>query len=126
MGILAARSRPDLDSGIALYQDCLGHKLLWRRETQAVLLESHCTSILEPFIIAVCWCAMAKPVTPLVGCDVFVLNQKSEVLLIQRADNGRWALPGGCHDLGETAQLCAERECREESGYEVKVTDLLA
>lgn len=68
---------------------------------------------------------MPKPVTPLVGCDVFVLNEKNEVLLIQRADNGRWALPGGCHDLGETAQLCAERECREESGYEVKVTDLL-
>jgi len=68
---------------------------------------------------------MPKPVTPLVGCDVFVLNEKSEVLLIQRADNGLWALPGGCHDLGETPKECAERECREESGYEVEVTDLL-
>lgn len=68
---------------------------------------------------------MPKPVTPLVGCDVFVLNEKSEVLLIQRADNGFWALPGGCHDLGETPRECAERECREESGYEVEVTDLL-
>jgi len=68
---------------------------------------------------------MAKPVTPLVGCDVFVLNENSEVLLIQRADNGFWALPGGCHDLGETPQECAERECLEESGYHVKVTDLL-
>jgi ADP-ribose pyrophosphatase YjhB (NUDIX family) len=68
---------------------------------------------------------MPKPITPLVGCDVFVLNQRSEVLLIQRADNGLWALPGGCHDLGETPQKCAERECREESGYEVEVTDLL-
>jgi ADP-ribose pyrophosphatase YjhB (NUDIX family) len=67
---------------------------------------------------------MPKPVTPLVGCDVFVLNEKSEVLLIKRSDNGCWALPGGCHDLGETPQLCAERECREESGYEVKVTEL--
>lgn len=68
---------------------------------------------------------MPKPITPLVGCDVFVLNEKSEVLLIQRADNGLWALPGGCHDLGETPRECAERECREESGYEVEVTDLL-
>lgn len=68
---------------------------------------------------------MPKPVTPFVGCDVFVLNESSEVLLIQRADNGLWALPGGCHDLGETPQECAERECREESGYEVEVTDLL-
>lgn len=69
---------------------------------------------------------MPKPVTPLVGCDVFVLNERSEVLLIQRKDNGMWALPGGCHDLDETPKDCAERECREESGYEVEVTDLLA
>lgn len=68
---------------------------------------------------------MTKPITPLVGCDVFVLNDKFEVLLIQRTDNGFWALPGGCHDLGETPQMCAERECWEESGYEVKVTDLI-
>lgn len=68
---------------------------------------------------------MPKPVTPMVGCDVFVLNHNHELLLIQRADNGLWALPGGCHDLGETPQECAERECREETGYDVVVTDLL-
>ncbi|MBX2996033.1 MAG: NUDIX domain-containing protein [Bdellovibrionaceae bacterium] len=68
---------------------------------------------------------MPKPITPLVGCDAFVLNEKNEVLLIQRADNGFWALPGGCHDLGETPKECAERECREESGYEVEVVELL-
>jgi ADP-ribose pyrophosphatase YjhB (NUDIX family) len=68
---------------------------------------------------------MPKPVTPLVGCDVFILNEKSEVLLIKRSDNGLWALPGGCQDLGETPKECAERECREESGYMVEVTELL-
>ncbi len=30
-------SVPDLEKGIAFYQDQLGHKLLWRRETQAGL-----------------------------------------------------------------------------------------
>ena len=68
---------------------------------------------------------MGKPVTPLVACDVFVLNEKNEVLLIRRTDNGFWALPGGCHDLGETARECAERECFEESGYRVRATELL-
>lgn len=68
---------------------------------------------------------MPKPITPLSACDVFVLNEKNEVLLIKRSDNGYWALPGGCHDLGETAQMCAERECKEESGYIVKATALL-
>lgn len=68
---------------------------------------------------------MSKPITPLAACDVFVLNEDSKVLLIKRADNGFWALPGGCHDLNETAKECAVRECREESGYEVEVTELL-
>lgn len=68
---------------------------------------------------------MPKPITPLVGCDIFVLNEKFEVLLIQRADNGLWAMPGGCHDLGETPKECAEREGREETGYIFKATALL-
>ena len=68
---------------------------------------------------------MSKPITPLVGCDAFVLNEKNQVLLIKRADNGFWALPGGCHDLGETPMECAVRECFEESGYQIKVTRLL-
>ncbi len=68
---------------------------------------------------------MAKPITPLAACDVFVTNEKNEVLLIKRSDNGYWALPGGCHDLGETPAECARRECLEESGYEVQITRLL-
>ncbi|EQC46701.1 NUDIX domain-containing protein [Bacteriovorax sp. DB6_IX] len=68
---------------------------------------------------------MPAPITPLVGCDVFVLNNENKLLLIQRSDNGLWALPGGCHDLGETPKQCAERECFEESGFKVKCTDLI-
>ena len=30
---------------------------------------------------------MGKPKTPFVGCDVFVTNEKNEVLLIQRVYN---------------------------------------
>ena len=61
---------------------------------------------------------MGKPKTPFVGCDVFVTNEKNEVLLIQRVDNKLWALPGGYHDLGETPAKCAIRECKEETGNE--------
>lgn len=68
---------------------------------------------------------VSKPITPLVGCDVFVVDQSSRVLLVRRSDNGRWALPGGCQDLGETPAECAGREMREETGYEVKLTRLL-
>lgn len=68
---------------------------------------------------------MPVPVTPLVGCDVFVLNNKNELLLIKRSDNGFWALPGGCHDLGESPRECAIRECLEESGLKVEIQELL-
>jgi ADP-ribose pyrophosphatase YjhB (NUDIX family) len=68
---------------------------------------------------------MPKPVTPLAACDVLITNESNEVLLIQRSDNGLWALPGGCHDLDETPAKCAVRECKEETGFEVKVTQLL-
>lgn len=68
---------------------------------------------------------MPKPVTPFVGCDVFVTDEAQRVLLIRRADNGLWALPGGCQDLGETPMECAIRECREETGLIVRITALL-
>lgn len=68
---------------------------------------------------------MPKPVTPFVGCDVFVLNQQKKVLLVKRSDTNLWALPGGGHDLGETPAKCAIRECFEETGYDIEIIRLL-
>ena len=47
-----------------------------------------------------------KPVTPLVGVDVFIAVSESRVLLIKRTDNGFWCTPGGSQDLGETPEEC--------------------
>ena len=68
---------------------------------------------------------MPRPITPFVGCDVFIADEVGRVLLIRRRDNGCWALPGGCQELGETPAEGARRECREETGLEVRVTRLL-
>ena len=68
---------------------------------------------------------MPKPITPLIGCDTFILNEKSQVLLIRRSDSDLWALPGGFNDLGETPAECGARECLEETGYEIKINELL-
>jgi ADP-ribose pyrophosphatase YjhB (NUDIX family) len=68
---------------------------------------------------------MPKPVTPLVGCDVFILNGSEQVLLIKRVDSDLWALPGGFHDLGETPARCAIRECFEETGHKIEILRLL-
>ena len=68
---------------------------------------------------------MPKPVSPIVGADCFVVNSREQVCLIRRADNGLWALPGGCQDLGETPAQCAVREFREETGLDVRLVALL-
>ena len=68
---------------------------------------------------------MPRPVTPFVGCDVFVTDGAGRVLLIRRHDDGLWAMPGGCQDLGETPAQCAGRECLEETGFVVRIDRLL-
>src|SRR6185369_11583940 len=40
-------------------------------------------------------------------------------------DNGRWALPGGGHDLGESISDTVVREVREETGIDVRVAGLI-
>ena len=56
------------------------------------------------------------------GC---ILNLRGEVLLQQRGDTGRWGFPGGALELGETPEMAAIREAREETGLEVEVGDLI-
>jgi ADP-ribose pyrophosphatase YjhB (NUDIX family) len=48
------------------------------------------------------------------------------VLLVREREDGRWTLPGGWTDIGQTPAECALRELREESGYDGRVVRLLA
>ncbi|MGV9271285.1 NUDIX hydrolase [Kitasatospora sp. NPDC003701] len=54
-----------------------------------------------------------------------VLDDDDRVLLVRRADDGRWALPGGILDPGEQPADGAARECLEETGV-VVVPEALA
>jgi 8-oxo-dGTP pyrophosphatase MutT (NUDIX family) len=46
------------------------------------------------------------------------------VLLVRRADDGYWELPGGRIEVGESASAAVVREVAEEAGVTVKVTGL--
>lgn len=61
-----------------------------------------------------------------VAATAFVQDDEQRVLLVRRGDNDVWALPGGQQEIGETTEQCVERETAEETGYEVRVSDLLA
>jgi len=63
--------------------------------------------------------------TPMVMGDALVFNQQGKILLIQRADSGLWAAPGGAFDVGETAAQGVVRECFEETGWRVEPTALI-
>lgn len=50
------------------------------------------------------------------GAGVILLNDKNEMLLGRRTDNGYWDYPAGSMELGESFEECARREVLEETG----------
>jgi 8-oxo-dGTP pyrophosphatase MutT (NUDIX family) len=60
-----------------------------------------------------------------VAASAFIENDAGEVLLIQRSDNGLWAIPGGAQDVGESIVGTATREVREEAGISIEVIGLV-
>ncbi|MFH1552081.1 MAG: NUDIX hydrolase [Candidatus Omnitrophota bacterium] len=66
------------------------------------------------------WIDYRNPI-PVIAC--LVSNSKGELLLIKRnvePSRGRWALPGGFIEVGETLQEAGCRELCEETGLESK------
>lgn len=50
------------------------------------------------------------------GAGVIIINDKNEILLGKRTDNGYWDYPAGSMELGESFEECARREVFEETG----------
>ena len=59
------------------------------------------------------------------GTNGVVFNERREILLQKRSDNGFWALPGGAVDIGESVEQGAIREVFEETGLHVTVKRLI-
>lgn len=60
------------------------------------------------------------------GCSAIIYGEnKEQVLLTRRSDNGRWCLPGGGMDPGESAAEACAREALEETGLIVRVGRLV-
>jgi ADP-ribose pyrophosphatase YjhB (NUDIX family) len=57
--------------------------------------------------------------------NVVVVNDAGEILLIRRADNDNWALPGGALDIGESLPDAGVRETFEETGIRCEITGLV-
>ncbi|HEX9517392.1 MAG TPA: NUDIX domain-containing protein [Streptosporangiaceae bacterium] len=59
------------------------------------------------------------------SANVIVVNNKGEILLIRRTDNGNWAVPGGGMDPGESITDTAVRETLEETGITCEINGLV-
>ena len=56
---------------------------------------------------------------------IILIDDQKKVLLTRRSDNGRWCLPGGGMDPGESAEETCVRETLEEVGLKVRITRLI-
>ncbi|WP_035739612.1 NUDIX domain-containing protein [Parafrankia elaeagni] len=56
-----------------------------------------------------------------VGGSAVITDERGWILLERRRDNGRWGLPGGGMQIGESFADCVVREVWEETGFEVRV-----
>lgn len=69
-----------------------------------------------------------RPKTPLLTVDCVVFDRAGRLLLIKRANpphRGKYALPGGFVDVGETVECAALRELKEETGVEGRILRLI-
>ncbi|MEX1148193.1 MAG: NUDIX hydrolase [Sphingomonadales bacterium] len=67
------------------------------------------------------------PARPFVAVGVVVFRGE-QVLLVRRGKSprkGQWSIPGGAQHAGETVQDAGLREVREETGVEVRISDLV-
>ena len=64
-------------------------------------------------------------VTPKIGADAAIFNERGEILLMDRADGSGWCLPCGWVEPNERPVDAAIREAREETGLEIEVKQLV-
>ena len=61
-----------------------------------------------------------------VGCNAIIFDStRHQVLLLKRADNGWWCLPGGSMNAGESVSEACVREVAEETGLQVRIKRLV-
>jgi thiamine-phosphate diphosphorylase len=74
-------------------------------------------------------CRVVLYENPVPATAAVVFNERHELLLVKRGQEpgkGKWCLPGGFQEIGETPEQCMRRELLEETGLVGEVTGLVA
>ncbi len=64
-------------------------------------------------------------ITPKVGANGAIFDEDGKILLVRRADDGRWCLPCGWVEPDEAPAAAAVREIKEETGLDARVLQLV-
>ncbi len=56
---------------------------------------------------------------------IIIENERQEILVLERTDNGQIGLPAGALEEGETIAACIKREVWEETGLEISELTLI-
>lgn len=65
-------------------------------------------------------------ITAKVDIRAVVFNRQNEILLVKEKADGKWSLPGGWADVGQSPTEVAVKEVLEETGFNVMPLKLLA
>lgn len=119
----------DLPPRPAWYADMIAHALTGGPEAYVDPTEFNSSPAgAGPLVDYVRWLRLSLGHAPLVhpGAAAVVRDERGRVLFVKRRDFGRWGLPAGAMNLGETLSAAAVRETREETGLEVAPIRLIA
>jgi 8-oxo-dGTP pyrophosphatase MutT (NUDIX family) len=102
------------------------HDELAFRAVQTIAMEMLAFAVGEPWEqIEPLRASVFSSPTPFAGGDAAIIDDAGRILLIQRADNGKWAMPGGALEVGETPAEGVMREALEETGIHCRVVSLV-
>lgn len=97
------------------YDEARYHKMLELAAADySAMLDLNVTGLLEKFRTEL------DIITPKVGSDAAVVNDKDQLLVLKRKDDQLWCLPCGWTDVGESPAQAAVRETFEETGLIVE------
>ncbi len=60
------------------------------------------------------------------GITLLIRDPQENIVILRRRDDGEWSLPAGSREIGESLELAALQEAREETGLSIRLDRLCA